>query len=223
MNGSVRGVFAAGSLVVAVVLAAFSVWLMVRGGESTVEVAGPSVVADEPGPLPGDSSVSEAIATLPPVPEPEQLTADSLSIPSLKIQAPIVPVTIANPDAVVREVPVPDDPATVGMSTAGAQPCAAEGTTLIVGHVSSHGVRGALWPLAGVTEGTELFVRCPAGDLATYRAVAVPATPTKARLDPGVDTASGPHRLVVVTCGGPVVKGRYRDNVVAIFTLESTR
>ena len=74
MNGSVRGVLAAGSLVVAVVLAVLSVWLMVPGGESTVEVAGPSVVADEPGPLPGDSSVAEAIATLPPVPEPEQLT-----------------------------------------------------------------------------------------------------------------------------------------------------
>lgn len=197
---SVSGLLAGGCLVGA------AGWAMLSGFQQ--------VPAAEPGPHPGDPQLARAIATRAPVAEPDQLPFDALTIPALKIRATMVEVTITD-----HNFPVPADPATVGISSTGAALCAARGTTLVAGHVFNRGVQGALWPLAAVKKGAKLHVHCPDGSLATYRATGTPTTPEKQDLDPGLDTTGGPHRLIVITCGGPVMaNGHYRDNVVAEFT-----
>lgn len=201
-----RLVVSVGGLLTAGCLAVAAGWAMLSGFHQ--------VPAAEPGPHPGDPHLARAIATRAPVGEPDQLPIDALSIPALKIRATMVAVTITDHD-----FPVPADPATVGISTTGAPLCAVRGTTLVAGHVASRGVQGALWPLAAVRKGALLHVHCADGSLATYQATGTPTTPLKQDLDPALDTTRGPHRLVVVTCGGPVMaNGHYRDNVVAEFT-----
>lgn len=195
-----------GGLLTGGCLAGAAAWAMLSGFQQ--------VPAAEPGPHPGDPQLARAIATMATVGEPDQLPTDALSIPALKIQATMIAVTITDHD-----FPVPADPARVGISTTGAALCAARGTTLVAGHVVNHKVMGALWPLAALRKGVKLFVHCPDGSLATYQATGTPTTPRKQELDPGLDTTSGPHRLIVITCGGPVMAdGHYRDNVVAEFT-----
>lgn len=211
-----RGVIAGVCLATSLALVGAAAWLLM--GEMTPLVASAEPAGQEPAAPPGDPAPVGAVDELSAPTEPEQLPPDTLAIPSLGIRAQIVPVTILNPRSQVPEVPVPEDPASVGISTAGAQPCARQGTTLLVGHVARYRVKGALWPLAGVESGTELFLRCGDGSVATYRAAGPPAVRDKRELDPGINSATGPHRLVVVTCGGPVLPdGHYRDNVVATF------
>lgn len=166
--------------------------------------------AQAPAPLPGDAGLPTPVVTARP---PAGLAGDHLSIPALGVEAQLVPVVVDG-----LRFPVPSDPATVGISTSGAAACSPHGITLLAGHVSSYGVKGALWPLAAVHRGVELYIHCPDGSLATYRAMSAPEVIDKAELDPGLNTKVGNPRLVVVTCGGPVLpNGHYRDNVVASF------
>lgn len=166
-----------------------------------------------PAPLPGDSALPTPATT---VAAPQKMAADHVAIPALGIEAPLVPVTVSG-----LRFPVPQDPATVGLSTSGAPACAEHGITLLAGHVSSYGTKGALWPLAAVRRGVELYIHCADGSLATYEAVSTPEVIAKDELDPDLNTSIGNPRLVVITCGGPVLpSGHYRDNVVASFTLK---
>lgn len=181
-------------------------WLALPGGRPGAD--------PEPAPLPGEA-VAAVIAEREPISSSrwQETSSDGLTIPELRIDAPLVPASRKGP-----EVAVPDDPAVLGLSTSGAAPCSEEGTALVVGHVSSRGTKGALWPLVAVRSGTSLEVRCPDGSVGRYRASGSATATPKDRLDPGLDTATGPHRLVVVTCGGPVLpSGHYRDNVIAVF------
>lgn len=178
----------------------------------------PQIIAAQaiPAPLPGDAGLPTPVAT---ARVARTLPADHLSIPALSIEAPLVRVSVDG-----LKFPVPPDPATIGLSTSGAAVCARQGITLLAGHVSSYGTKGALWPLAAVQKGVRLFIYCPDGKLATYQAISAPEVIAKDELDPDLNTTIGRPRLVLITCGGPVLpSGHYRDNVVASFELVSTK
>ncbi len=135
-----------------------------------------------------------------------------LSIPSLGIEAPIDDSGLtASGDLVI-----PGDPATVGHWTGGAALSAARGTTVLAGHVDVSGDLGALHPLARIGPGALAYTSDASGRVTAW---SVTALEVRRKDDLPVLPSSGPRRLVIVTCGGPVLRedGRwtYRDNVLA--------
>ncbi|QQS00123.1 MAG: class F sortase [Austwickia sp.] len=151
-----------------------------------------------------------------PAPSPAPVPAygpDRLGIPSLDIDAPLVPESVgAGGDLVI-----PGDPATVGRWREGPGLDAATGTTLLAGHVSVAGVGdGALHALHRIEPGALVVTTDAAGralrwridGLVVHGKDALPSFPT-----------DGPRRLAIVTCGGPLLRtaegNTYRDNVIA--------
>ena len=112
---------------------------------------------------------------------------------------------------------VPEDPKVVGWWNGGSLAGEPFGSTVIAGHVDSakYGL-GAFAELAGTRRGAILELRT--GDRRLrYRVTAVQKI-LQARMTTGTDAFRQdlPHRLVVITCGGPFdrAKHRYRDNIV---------
>lgn len=160
-------------------------------------------VADSPtspsAPVPGFSS-----------PTPVHTAGPRLLIGALGISAPLHEVGVS-----AGELEIPADPAAVGIWRDGARPGDPTGTVLVSGHVSWDGRRGGLWPLASAGLGDLVELVTPDGTV-THWIVTTADRVLGDQDHPDLFTRSGPHRLVVVTCGGPVVDGRYRDLVVVV-------
>lgn len=139
----------------------------------------------------------------------------SLTVPSLGVDADVVAVGTSDDGA----MEIPRDGATIGWYRWGPEAGAAQGNTVLSGHVSTRaGGPGALAPLAEVQVGDALEVRTASGALLPYRVVSL-ETITKSVLPVDrIFARDGPHRLVVVTCGGPFQPelGSFRDNVVVV-------
>lgn len=139
----------------------------------------------------------------------------SLAVPSLGVRADVVGVGTSEDGA----MEIPRDGATIGWYRWGPEAGAAQGNTVLSGHVSTRaGGPGALAPLAEVQVGDALEVRTASGALLPYRVVSL-ETITKSVLPVDrIFAREGPHRLVVITCGGPFQPelGSFRDNVVVV-------
>jgi hypothetical protein len=138
-----------------------------------------------------------------------------LRIPALGVQAPIVAVRASGDGALA----VPGDPRDVGWWTGGAAPGDPQGTVVLDGHVDTaqYGA-GALFRLADLPPGAGVVVTASAG-VTRYR-VEARRVYAKASLPSQIFNASGPPRLVLVTCGGPFDPKtmHYADNVVVFAT-----
>jgi hypothetical protein len=111
---------------------------------------------------------------------------------------------------------IPSDVDDVGWWTGGGQLSGTAGTVLLAGHVDWVGQGdGALYPLAQVQAGATICLWAPTGAATAWVATSTFAV-TKAALPQSIFTASGPRRLVLVTCGGRYnpTTGHYLDNVV---------
>ncbi len=141
--------------------------------------------------------------------------------PSLCVDGPIVPTDL-EPDGALA---IPHDVHTVGwwdkgagLSTTGRGNTT--GTTLLAGHVDYLGQGdGALYRLSRITPGAVLYTTDRAGTVTRWRAVSLRVV-IKSELPADLFTGrSGPRRLIVVTCGGPIEHlpgygNSYRDNVI---------
>lgn len=167
-----------------------------------------SDAATPPEPRSGVDSDAEA-TTEPSDPLPGPTT---VSIPSLSISAPWVPTRFRD-----GRLAIPDDPMVLGMAADSAALAARAGTTLLVGHVSMGGVPGALHPLASLEPGATIQVTNDTGLVSTWIATDLFSV-AKTKLPAEVWDTTGPRRLALVTCGGPVVDTptgrRHRDNVI---------
>lgn len=112
---------------------------------------------------------------------------------------------------------IPDDPAVVGWWTGGALAGDAFGGVVVAGHVDSarYGL-GVMVRLRALRTGQVVELRT-GGRRLGYRVTARASLP-QAELVVHTDTfrQDGPHRLVLITCGGVFdpVRHRYRDNLV---------
>lgn len=154
------------------------------------------------------------------------VTADAMGvsqlfIPSLAVYAPLVPVSGAH-----HEMAPPFPVSSVGISTTGADPTATQGTVLVAGHVTDGSVRGALYPLSTIQAGARAYLTGSDKTRTDWQLESLTSY-VKADLPDSIWDTTGQHRLVVVTCSGPVAmvtnkdgtKARvYRDNLVAVFT-----
>lgn len=168
-------------------------------------VAIPPTIATDRG---VDTEADVVAALEPPVPPAPAEVGPRLAIAALGISAPLREVGVSG-----SELEIPDDPAEVGLWRGGAMPGDETGTVLVSGHVSWNGERGALWTLAASSPGDTIQLVRDDGQVSGWRVTSISRLPRDAD-HPELFTSSGIHRLVVVTCGGPVVDGHYRDLVV---------
>lgn len=143
----------------------------------------------------------------------------SLQIPSLKVNARVVPVSVGQDGA----LGIPSDGSEVGWWAQGPAPGAPLGTAVIAGHVATQNGPGALFRLRTVRIGAHFTVSEKSRKV-TFRVAAIrryskAALPWKQIFDQHIH-----GRLVVITCGGlfDPQTGHYLDNVVVYATPVAT-
>ncbi|MGF1646017.1 MAG: class F sortase [Kineosporiaceae bacterium] len=144
-------------------------------------------------------------------PAPAPAPPRELALPS----GTTAPVRLADV-APSGELSVPDDSAELGWWVGGAPLGAGAGTTLVAGHVDTarFGL-GVFAELADLASGDVVTVTDGLGTQHAY--VVTEALQVEKTALPGeLFDAAGPHRLALVTCGGPFDEQtrRYRDNVI---------
>ncbi|MGB8994721.1 MAG: class F sortase [Pseudonocardiaceae bacterium] len=135
-----------------------------------------------------------------------------LMLPSLRVDAPIVPVSTLPRGGLA----VPADPDVLGWWQGGTRPGSGQGTVVIDGHVDTAvDGPGALFHLRELRPGDPVVLSTDHGPR-TY-VVAALRSFVKADLPAEVFASSGQPRLVIITCGGPFNERtrQYADNVVA--------
>lgn len=151
------------------------------------------------------------------------VTSSHLVIPSLCADGPIVP-TFQQRDGALT---IPHDVHEVGIWNGGAQLSGpdgtqlSQGTTLLAGHVDYVGQgAGTLYNLHRVEPGAIIYAADPSGYVTRWQVTSLDVV-LKSELPSWVFAGTtGPRRLVIVTCGGPIqyVPGygnTYLDNVIA--------
>ncbi len=181
------------------------------GADVAASGPGAAEVADIDGGLDSDDENAPRVRM-----GPENMRPNRLLIPSIGTYArmddnPIrdgLLVLDKNPTRLTRWV----DGAAVGDS---------EGTVLVTGHVSYNGRRGSLYSLSRLKAGNLAYVSGPDGKVNSFKLVGLKSY-RKASLPDSVWSPKGERRLVVVTCGGKIIRKRhgrrsFSDNVVATF------
>jgi len=147
-------------------------------------------------------------------------------IGSLCVNGPIVTTAVTPEGALI----IPADVHQIGMWDKGAaitgpdQQPLTQGTTLLAGHVNAADQgSGAFYDLYKVQPGAVVYVADPAAGVTRWRVVGLDVV-VKAALPKSVFAGpTGPRKLVLVTCGGPImnipgVGNTYRDNVIVSAT-----
>ena len=137
-----------------------------------------------------------------------KVAASHVYVPSLRIDAPWTrePVTAGG-------LSIPADVHTVGLAAAG-QPGGVVGTVLLAGHVNYVGQgAGALAELYRVAPGALVLLTDEHARVSRWVVTGLD-DPLKRDVDKRIFTASGPRRLVLVTCGGAVHDGEYDRNII---------
>lgn len=136
-----------------------------------------------------------------------------IEIPAIDLSSPIDPIGV---DAVGR-VDVPRDVSRVGWYRWSPAPGAQEGSSLITAHVD--GVdqgAGAFYDLKLLEPGDTAMIERADGSRLEYRVIAREVFNKSVVPLDAIHARSGPHRLTLVTCGGPFDPETlvYTDNVV---------
>lgn len=129
------------------------------------------------------------------------------------VTAPVVPAGVRDDGSLV----VPEDPDVVGWWTGGAQAGDAFGSVVVAGHVDS--AEFGLGVMVGLTKARKgQVVTLQAGDRTQRYRISSSRRVKRADLadDARIFATDGPHRLVLITCGGRFdpVAHRYEDNVI---------
>lgn len=226
-----------GALVAALALVALGVTAIVAGSRSQSAAAAPlptSQFSDATLPplAPGDTlpTTSAAPVARDAAPATGGSAASSSSAPwtfaganrlfvqSLGVNAPWTDEGISGGGLVI-----PSDVKVVGRWTGGAAVDATTGTVLLAGHVNYIGQgNGALYKLAQTKPGAVVVVNDAAGQHTTWRVQSLQVVQKNA-LPSSIFAPTGARQLVIVTCGGPIMKvadghggtyNTYRDNVI---------
>ncbi|WP_410620542.1 class F sortase [Amycolatopsis sp. cmx-8-4] len=223
--------FAAGAVTVLAVQVATGV---IDAPPSTTVVAGTALPAPAAGRSPGGAPVtstpsSPPSSVQPPPPAPPTTTAAAPAAETPRVPAPQQPGTVRLPGGgtatLVRKELGPDAelpiPADLGQATWwGAELDAAGGASVFAGHVNWRGATGPFAELWTDRIGGPVSIVDGAGKTWRYtvsQLVTVHKNDLAARADE-LFGQSGPHRVVLVTCGGRWVGGSdgYEENRVVI-------
>lgn len=175
------------------------------GDRSSVPALEPFIAKD---PTPVAASPSPAASPHLPV---------HLRIPSLDIDGPVRPVGMS--DATTMEVP--EDISVIGWFDRSSTPIAESGHTVVVGHRDgATDPNGVFRRLGDIQEGSAITIRDGTGRRIDYQVTHVDVLHDEvfAQTAPEIFRKDGPHRLVLLTCGGSydADKGGYQANVVVM-------
>lgn len=190
---------------------AFAVLLFVAGGVLFAVWASEPAEVDPRPPVVARGAVPPPLA---PVAEGELMEPNTLALGGIGVAAPIVDASVIN-----GVLTPPSLVSMVGIWLDGAALDAAEGTTLLAGHVNLVGQgNGALFNLALMKPGDLVHTSDAQGRMTAWRVTAVVDRPKADGIEESVlDGPVGPRRLAVVTCGGDLTYangvGNYEDNV----------
>ncbi len=199
-------------------------------GPTTAAASSPpsSAPAAAPAPLPSDTPEVEPLAPAEPVPagipSARQATVAAgqatAFVPTQLVlpggtRAPVLSVGVADDGSLV----IPENPAEVGVWDGGAKAGDTLGSLVVAGHVDSrrYGL-GVLHQLKRVTPGAVIELR-DATDRVSYVVASVRSVNQQSlATNDEFFRQDVPHRLVVITCGGPFdsVRHRYRDNFIVL-------
>lgn len=156
----------------------------------------------------GRSSGRLADVDLAPPPPPT-----SISLPSIGVEAAVVPVGV-DPDGLMG---VPEDVRTAGWYRWGSAPASAQGTVVVAGHVDDREQgRGAFFDLRVVEVGDEVTLTDAEGATSTWRVTGRRTFDKSSLPVEDLYRRDGPPRLVLITCGGEFDRAArsYESNVV---------
>ncbi|WP_454084258.1 sortase domain-containing protein [Georgenia sp. Marseille-Q6866] len=208
----------------AVAMAAVAGIGLVLGGVQLL-VQDPVVRAADFGPTTAGAPASSSV-TVPEVAGPAWAVPGAVSAVA-HAPTPVPPARVTLTDVAAEVVPVgvlpsgelqlPEDPARVGWWAAGAVPGQGEGTVVLAGHMDGLRRGGAMSAMLEVASGDVVSLEDSRGRAHEYRVVERSTTPQES-LDPSIFATDGPHRLVLVTCGGTYdeATGRYSENIVVV-------
>jgi hypothetical protein len=188
------------------------------GAGLALAIAGPGVVlvlgylgsGPRPGPLP-TREFSLARAQLPDTGTTVAVRgeADRLVIPSLRVDAAVVAAPLT-----AEGLQLPGDVSQVALWDGSAPITAAQGALLAAGHLDNAAQEpGALHDLAAILPGADV-VLVHHRTVTSWRVTGLQVATKTGLPDDLWAGRSGPRRLYLVTCGGPVVDGHYADNVI---------
>ena len=136
-----------------------------------------------------------------------------VSVPALGVTAPVVPTGVTK----AGNAQVPRDGDVIGWYEFGAAPGDRRGSSVLIGHRDTQAEGpGALFDLDELRPGAQITVN-QGGRVLRYQVVALRST-EKSGLPDSLFRRTGPHQLVLITCGGPYIAdaGGYQDNVFAV-------
>ncbi|MEO8106016.1 MAG: class F sortase [Actinomycetes bacterium] len=136
-----------------------------------------------------------------------------VSVPALGVRAPVVPTGVTK----AGNAQIPTDGDVVGWYEFGAAPGDRRGSAVLVGHRDTRAEGpGALFDLDQLQPGARISVD-EGRQIVRYRVVTLRST-EKAGLPDTLFRRTGPHQLVLITCGGPYIAdaGGYQENLFAI-------
>ncbi|MFI5837482.1 class F sortase [Micromonospora sp. NPDC051300] len=207
-----RAALAAGAGLLALAAVVTVGHAVTRADDRPPEAARPAVTGGAPttgqAPTPrpvgraGDLTSGPLMADSPPV---------RVRIPSLRVDAPIVPLGL-RPDGAMQ---VPDSATDVGWFTRAPAP-GALGPAVLAGHVNWKGRAGSFFDLARLRPDTTLAVRRRDGSTAVFVVTRVEQHPKDRFPTEDVYGPTDHAALRLITCGGEFDPRRdsYRDNVI---------
>ncbi len=226
MRPSRATVTAATALAVAAVTAVSATVALATGGErQEVQEFSMSVRADEsPGSLSTQKGTRDAsqgsvaarrTSAVPTGSKPPR----RVSVPALTVTAPVVPTGVTK----AGNAEIPRDGDVVGWYEFGAAPGDRRGSAVLIGHRDTQAEGpGALFDLDELQPGARIAVD-QGGRVLRYQVIALRST-EKSGLPDSLFRRTGPHQLVLITCGGPYIadEGGYQDNLFAIAVPEGS-
>lgn len=116
-----------------------------------------------------------------------------------------------------RVLPPPDDPTRIGWWVGSAPVGVDQGSIVLVGHVDSAGRGpGALFRLNDIDPGAQIIVRAADGTTEQFDVTARTVYPKTGDLPADLFRVTGPHQLILITCGGDFdeTTKSYAENIV---------
>ncbi|MFN7150716.1 MAG: class F sortase [Microthrixaceae bacterium] len=194
---------------VAVLLAAGAWFLVGRSGPSSDLIGAPATTV--PSTTTAAPSTTAAPATVPPTTAAPPTEPVTIAIPSLGVDAPVVPVGL-EPSGEMEVPPASD----AGWYLHGPRPGAAAGTAVIAAHVDYGGQRGVFFDLRSLQVGAEVTVDDSAGVRRRFVVVERYQVDKDQLPIEQIFVAGGEPGLTLITCGGTFDRDvrSYRDNIV---------
>lgn len=146
---------------------------------------------------------------------------DRVSIPAIRVDAPVVPVGL-DPDGWVG-APPPEDPNLAGWFTGAVSP-GEKGTAVVVGHVDNKQGPAVFYGLGALKKGNRVEIRRKDGKTAIFEIYGIEVFEKSNFPGDRVYGSKGTPELRVITCGGGFSKqSGYAGNVVAFARLVEVR